>query len=133
MIFLGFCVCEISSAPLSCHFILLPHCHQTVKIHFYFRCISLLHFPSLLAGNWACAIQGLGPIKFVGLFSPKLCKTSSSPIQQSSCKCKEGYAGLFQLPANGVSLCLLPFCAATNLTVCRAVHCSEPVMPGPGF
>ena len=80
----------MSSALVCCHFILLtlPHCIKlwrstsiSVAIHCTFPCWGAI-------GH---AIQGLGPIKFVGLFLPNLCKTSSpmnNPVVNAE---KEGW------------------------------------------
>ena len=82
----------MSSALDCCYFILLtlPHCIKlwrststSVAIHCTFPCWGAI-------GH---AIQGLGPIKFVGLFLPNLCKTSS-PMNNPVVNAEKGGWGM---------------------------------------
>ena len=58
---------------------------------------------SLGQSNWAHAIQGSGPIKFVGLFLPNLCKTSSCPVVNAENQDYNSMRSSFQLhfPVSG--------------------------------
>ena len=89
------CTVHVQSAPSYFNFILLTLCRIVTKSKdpLWLQLIAL----SLGQSNWAHAIQGSGPIKFVGLFLPNLCKTSSCPVVNAENQDYNSMRSSFQL------------------------------------